>query len=154
MHEIEHRGKLPTGEWVYGNLTILTKKYLNNNPGSFISNSAGKPFAFRVIPETVGQYIGVKDKHNVKIYHGDRLKMFRHSDNAGKHIPNVVWGDGKYHEDIRTVQFKLGTFYTSGDYGIEISFMHMARPGESYKVIGNIHDEGQKSLHRFAELES
>ena len=139
MHEIEHRGKLSTGEWVYGNLTILTKKFHFVDPGSYISNAAGAPFAYEVQPETVGQYINVKDKHNVKIYHGDRLRMFRHSNDVGKHIPNMVWGDGKYHPDIRTVQFNLGTFYTFGEYGIEISFMHLARPGESYEIIGNIH---------------
>lgn len=139
MRKIEFRGKLHTGEWVYGNLTILTARYQNINPGSFISNSAGKPFAFRVQPETVGQYIGLKDKNNKKTYEGDRLQMFRHSDITGKHEPNKVWKDGGYHNDIRTVQFNMGTFYTFNDCGIEIAFMHLARPGESFAVIGNIH---------------
>ena len=139
MREIDFRGKLPSEEWVYGNLTILTKKYQNNNPGSYISNSAGKPFAFKVQPETVGQYIGIRDENNVKIYEGDRLKMFRHSDTTGKHEPTQVWENGEYHEDIRTVRCKLGTFYTFSEFGIEIAFLHMARPGESYKVIGDIH---------------
>ena len=139
MYEIIFRGKTFKDEWVYGYLTVLTKKFRNVEPGSYISNAAGAPFAYQVQPETVGQYINVKDKHNVKIYDGDKLRMFRHSNDVGKHIPNMVWGDGKYHPDIRTVQFKLGTFFTSGDFGIEISFMHMARPGESYEIIGNIH---------------
>lgn len=141
MIEIEFRGKTFAGEWVCGNLTVLTKKYSNIEPGAYISNSAGKPFAFKVIPETVGQYIGVKDKYNKKIYNGDKLRMFRHSDITGKHEPSKVWRNGEYCEDIRIVQFYLGTFYTFGDYGIEQTFLHMARPGESCEVIGNIHDD-------------
>ena len=139
MREIEFRGKTFSNEWVYGYLIVLHKKFRDIEPGTYISNSAGAPFAYKVQPETVGQYIGHTDKNNVKIYHGDKLRMFRHSDDVGKHTPNMVWRDGKYHEDIRTVLFLLGTFYTLGEYGIEIAFMHMARPGESYEVIGNIH---------------
>ena len=139
MRTIEFRGKTAAGIWVYGYLTVLHKRFRNIEPGTYISNSAGAPFAYRVIPETVGQYIGHTDENNVRIYEGDRLKMYKHSDITGKHEPNRVWGNGEYHEDIRTVQFKLGTFYTFAEYGIEITFLHMARPGESYEVIGNIH---------------
>ncbi|MCK5012181.1 MAG: hypothetical protein KAS66_00015 [Candidatus Omnitrophica bacterium] len=142
MIEIEFRGKTFSDEWVYGYLSVLPEKFPKTvEPGVYITSEFDSPFASRVRPETVGQYIGVKDENGVKIYHGDRLQMFRHSDDVGKHIPNKVWEDGKYHPDIRTVQFKLGTFYTSGLCGIEISFMHLARPGESYEIVGNIHDE-------------
>jgi len=149
MRGIEFRGIVSAGVWVYGHLTVLKKRYLGIEPGTYISDSAGSPFAYKVDPETVGQYIGHTDENNVKIYEGDRLKMYSHSDITGKmyshsditgkHEPGKIWGDGKYHEDIRTVEFKLGTFFTWAEYGIEISFLHMARPGESYVVVGNIH---------------
>ena len=139
MRELEFRGLVSSGVWVYGNLTVLHKKFSGIEPGVFISNSAGSPFAYKVNPETVGQYIGIKDENNRKIYEDDLLKMYKHSHETGKHEPRMVWGDGEYHEDIRTVKFMLGTFHTFGEYGIEIAFLHMARPGESYEVIGNIH---------------
>jgi len=139
MRGLEFRGKTFEDEWVTGHLTVLSVKYQNIEAGTYISNTAGKPFAYKVQPETVGQYIGVNDKHNTKVFDGDRLRMFRHSDITGKHEPNEVWDKDRYVEDIRTVQFNLGTFYTLGAHNIEQSFLHMARPGESFEVISNIH---------------
>ena len=66
----DYRGKTATGKWIYGSLVcsknIESAIYFEVGDGEF------KTFEwFYVIPKSVGQYTGLKDIENTKIYGGD-----------------------------------------------------------------------------------
>ena len=74
MRTIKFRGKTAEGKWVCGNLNVLCEEYSGIKPGHYISNSDGAPFAYQVIPGTVGQYSEVKDITGVEVYDGDVIQ--------------------------------------------------------------------------------
>lgn len=121
MREILFRGKsVNDGRWLFGDLS---------NYGVCKTITTVKDFRIidscEVIPETVGQYTGLKDKNGTKIFEGDVVSghlddLFPEDETRYK----VIWDDYGWHirNSTGTDTFEQG----------------WAR--QYFEVIGNIHD--------------
>jgi len=114
MREIKFRGKrVDNGEWVYG-------YYIIAGGMAFIS-AFGIKEPVLVIPETVGQYTGLKDKNGKEIYEGDWVMVI------GRNIDGYI----VYSNDIASFMIEID----SCDYEV------LQYYPEKREVIGNVHEE-------------
>ena len=71
---IKYRGKrVDSGAWVYGYFFQIPQLNLYEIFTGKLDITTGKPIreSYEVIPETVGQYIGIEDDNKKEIYEGD-----------------------------------------------------------------------------------
>ena len=132
MREIKFRGKcMFSNEWVYGDL--IHKRHDRN--ALMIQDENG--LGCDVVPETVGQFTGLRDYDGKEIFEGDIVKCCYM-------IPEWGWSGGaeeKEEEVIGAVEYCRGDFCI-GEYPI-VGFQE-----NEMEVIGNIYDNPEllKSL--------
>ena len=83
--------------WVFGDLVYLTREphiHPQNNTTTVTDTDLAKILVMHpVVPDTVGQCTGLRDKNGMLVFEGDFIK-FRSND----HIYTVTWdgGDGRF----------------------------------------------------------
>ena len=120
------RGKRKdSGKWVYGYYyQIWDKVYI------LWGMTNGVPDMIEVIPETVGQYTGLKDKNGKEIYEGDRIRL--DLNNEGYKDTVVV-----YRDDYMQFMFDHPKgVYTMTEYHFK---------PKDLEIIGNIHEEEKQN---------
>lgn len=147
MREILFRGKrVDNGEWTEAQ-TFMCAKNVDGSEKAFylgarnpmiqyddkfgnigiLETDTSSPIFYKVIPETVGQYIGLNDKNGKKIFEGDFLRKISKYNNKSYYglVRSEVWNCGCCHP-----VYGWSTYNDSVDLSIH----------DECEVIGNIHD--------------
>jgi len=122
MREIKFRGKrISDGQWVFGipqydekgKISIMVCYEPNKMLQPFVDSSL---FWYDVVPESVEQFTGLKDKNGKEIYEGDKIR------------------DGWDKKNIGVVEFKDGYFDLRIGYVENIGIQ-----ANDCEIVGNIY---------------
>jgi len=104
----------------------------NNKPTSIVSNCDFYQIQSNSQIELM-QYAGLKDKNGVEIYEGDIINVYDY-DSIYEHKDKLT-------TKAKNVRFENGSFWFTNEVTKSFySFSNYNRPGTSFEVIGNIHE--------------
>lgn len=127
MREILFRGKRKTdNKWLYGFPYVARKNAVKIN---WYCSDFGNMRTDEVNPETVGQYTGLTDKNERKIFEGDIIEGHRHSQ-WNHELMRCVIAYNRDHFEAR--------HYTRGIHGNYFTYKTVF--SKDVVVIGNIYD--------------
>jgi hypothetical protein len=138
--EIIFRGKsIGTGEWLYGNVQIPSKPGI----GYFMWDE--ELYQKAVYPETIGQYTGLKDKNEKKIFEGDIVR-FQVPDGTIRHFV-IEWADedrilkplSDFVPDGSPIRISGWCFNWRG-YRLYPTVIDGVPDNEVMEIVGNVHD--------------
>lgn len=123
MREYLFRGKrIDNGEWVTGNGVVIVDEDYAAIPQT--KDVTSKDYAIKlckVIPETIGVYIGWLDSVGVNVFTGDQIM--------------IEWSDGETSLETISYSVEYGYFMYGNNPICELN-----DPIKTFTVTGNIHD--------------
>ena len=135
MREIRFRGKSKKGEWIYGDFIhsrIATDVWISSRNATCGAIEFIQPRS--VIPETVGQFIGIQDRSRTDIFEGDIVQLFCPWFQQSESVLGVVFYN-------KTEFLIKGRGFTRDLSGIEIDDGWAGGSIKvEYRVVGNIYD--------------
>ena len=122
--DIKFRGKMVDGKWwIEGQLYYFDNKVWITDSKNINLNTHKNVAWFEVIPESVGQYTGLRDKDGKEIYEGDICSTYNIDEPS-----NLV----------DTVAFDDGSFVFQNDNKLSAELRGFKQ--DFIEVIGNIHE--------------
>ena len=131
MRDIKFRGKTENGEWVFGEKVTL---HYPETELCIATKGTDQDWCktkfIPVIPETVGQYTGLKDKNGKEIFEGDVLGGCNGSINGCGITEKWIVSWNKARAEFK---MPLWVYDNNGEYTYDDS-THW------FEIIGNIHE--------------
>lgn len=123
------RGKTSTGDWHFGLITIMRGQQHLINPND--ENSA-----YAIMPETIGQCTGLKDKNDTLIFEGDILRCWKGFSDKKNQFRR------EYYKCLPVEYCRIWCAFVVVDNENKEQFT--LNQFAAYEVVGNIHDGIEK----------